>query len=463
MSTAHHIPDTSRHQSRVLMGWLSSRDGGMARAAVRQPAAVRALGGDNDVTSGLTAEELVAVLRAGGAASRAGVTVTADNALRVSTVYRCVGLIAGTIAALPVGVFERKDGARAKVDHEYSRLLNVEPGEPGFTAYAAWEYLLSSKLLRGDGFGELVRPSFRSGRVVGIKPHHPDRVQPFLKGGELYYRVTDRNSGTQRVLPEADMLHFHSLGFDGLRSPSPITYAAREAVGVALAAEAYHAGFFAEGATFDYVLSTEATLKKESVQAIRTRLLERETGGANSRSPLIVDGGLKPIPISISGKDAEVLATRTFSVEEICRFYGVPPFMVSQSGSSNWGTGIEQQGIGFVRHTLMNHIVPAAQELNRKLFPQVAGAADYFVEHITAALERGDLKTRYEAYRIALGRAGEPAWMALNEVRRLENLPPVEGGDELTQTATEGKPSAPPNQPPAPAPQPEPPHLPAGQ
>ena len=124
----------------------------------------------------------------------------------------------------------------------------------------------------------------------------------------------------------------------------------------------------------------------------------------------------------MSAKDAEIIASRMFGVQELCRIFGVPPHMVGHTEkSTSWGTGIEQQGMGFVRYTLQRHLTPIAQELNRKLWPT---RAKYFVEHLTAALERGDLKTRYEAYRIAMGRAGEAPWIDANEVRRIENMPP---------------------------------------
>ena len=131
--------------------------------------------------------------------------------------------------------------------------------------------------------------------------------------------------------------------------------------------------------------------------------------------------------LSITPEDASLLDTRRFQVEEIARIFGVPPHMIGHtSASTSWGTGIEQQSIGFVKYTLQRHLVKIEQELNRKIWPT---RARYYVEFSAVGLERGDTKTRNEAYRIALGRAGEPGWMSVNEVRRAENLPPVEGGD----------------------------------
>ena len=140
------------------------------------------------------------------------------------------------------------------------------------------------------------------------------------------------------------------------------------------------------------------------------------------RAPLILSGGLEAAQISVNPKDAEILATRMFGVEELCRILGVPPHMVGHTDkSTSWGSGIEEQGMGFVRYTLMRHMTPVAQEFNRKLWPS---RSKYFVEHNTEALVRGDLKARFEAYRVALGRAGEQPWMSAQEIRRREKLPP---------------------------------------
>jgi len=412
--------------SRVLSRWLESggAHGGSAHDAQRR------VYGQAANLSNLGSNQLAEALGL-ATATASGVQVTADAAMRVSTVYACVALIAGAVASLPIGIFERLEDDRQRVDHDYKWWLN-ESACDEFTAAAAWEYVITGKLFYGDGFLELLRPSFGSSRVIGMRPMHPLRTQAFRDDdGSVLYRHLGTD-GRMRVLPAADVLHFPSLGFDGLCSPSPITYAAREAIGTAIAAETFNGAFFVDGATFDYALKTPASLKKEQIEDLRTSLAARVRGSGRSRAPLILTGGLEPAPLSISPRDAEVLGTRLLSVQEICRALGVPPHMVGHTEkTTSWGSGIEQQGMGFVRYTLQRHLTPIAQELNRKLWPT---RARYFVEHITAALERGDVKARYEAYRVALGRAGERAFMTIDEVRRLENM---RRDDSLNQQGAE--------------------------
>lgn len=395
--------------SRVLGAWLSAREGAAERAGIV------ALGENS--TSSLTLSELTSMIGA-SSISASGASVTADSAMKVSAVYGCVSLIAGAIATLPLGVFERTQEGRDKADHPYWWLFNEQAGE-GWTSSAAIEYIISSKLFYGDGFGRLIRA--KGGRVLGWEPLHPLSVYPFRHDGKILYRVT-KSGEAPYTLDSSDVLHLPSLGFDGLTSPSPITYAAREAIGTAISAQQFSGQFFAGGANFDYALKTSTKLTAEQLTQLTASLRSRAQNGP--RGPLILSGGLEPAQLSVNSKDAEILATRLFTVEEICRVFGVPPHMVGHTDkTTSWGSGIESQGIGFVRYTLQRHLTPMAQEINRKLWPV---RERFFVEHITAALERGDLKGRYEAYRIAMGRAGEMPFMDANEVRRLENMPPHE-------------------------------------
>lgn len=401
--------EKTAHKSRVLESWIAGRDGASKRAGV---AAL-----DENSSGGLTMSELANLL---GAAHRSssGAQVNAETAMRVSAAYGCMSLVAGAIATLPLGIYERKGNDRDSADHDYWWMLN-EKASDGWTAAAGWEALLLSKLSHGDGFGEWIRPSPYSNRVSGWKPLKRQTVQPFKEGKEVYYRITP-DDGPMYVLDRADVIHLPSLGFDGLTSPSPLTYAALEAIGTALAAQEYTGRFLAGGGNFDYALKTGGDLDEDQLKALKASLIARAQNGG--RGPLILGGGLEPAQLSVNSKDAEILATRLFTVEEICRIFGVPPFMVGHTTkTTSWGSGISEMGMGFVRYTLQRHLTPIAQEVNSKLWPV---RQRFFVEHITAALERGDIKARYEAYRTALGRAGEQPFMDATEIRRLENMPP---------------------------------------
>ena len=170
---------TARPQgSRVLGAWLSEREGAAERAGIV------ALGENS--TGSLNLSELTAMIGA-SSVSASGASVTADSAMKVSAVYGCVSLIAGAIATLPLGVFERTAEGRDKADHPYWWLFNEQASE-GWTSSAAIEYIISAKLFYGDGFGRLTRA--KGGRVLGWEPLHPLSVYPFRHAGKILYRVT---------------------------------------------------------------------------------------------------------------------------------------------------------------------------------------------------------------------------------------------------------------------------------
>lgn len=372
----------------------------------------------------LTIQEL-ANLVGGMNGGASGPNVTEGTAMRVSAVYACVALIAGAMSTLPMIVYARSANGREQIDHPYYWLLNEQPNDE-ISAAVFWEYMASSRLFYGDCFAEILRPSFSSSKVRGLLPHHPNRVQPFRDaGGALWYRVTPI-TGPSYVLDPADMIHVPSLGFDGLRSPSPITYAARQAVGTALSADEYNSRFFTNGARPDFALKAPGNLSEEQARLIRATWAEKHAGVSNSHLPAVLVGGMEIEQLSLSAQDSQILATSMFQVEQIARVLGVPPHMIGHTDkSTSWGAGVENMGRGFVKFTLKRDLVKFEQEFNRKLFPV---RERVFVRFDLADIERGDLKSENEALRIALGRAGEPSWMTPDEVRKAKNLPPM-GGD----------------------------------
>ncbi|MEI5998243.1 phage portal protein [Paraburkholderia bengalensis] len=381
----------------------------------------------NETRQSLTVQELANII-GGGAISNAGPVVNETTATKVSAVYACVALIAGAISTLPMPVYERTPTGRARVEHPYWWLLNEQP-EPDVSAAVFWEYMVAARLFYGDCFAEIVRPSFRSNGVSAFRAHHPLRVFPFRdSAGDLWYRVQPL-VGAEYVLHPADMIHVPSLGYDGIRSPSPITYAARQAVGTSLAAAEYSARFFSNGARPDFALMTPGDITEEQARLLRATWGERHSGVANAHLPAVLTGGLQVKELTMTPVDAQILETSKWNLEEICRTLGVPPFMVgSTEKTTSWGSGVENMSRGFVKFTLLRDLVKFNQEFNRKLWPT---RQRLFVEFDVSGMERGDLQGENAALRIAMGSAGTPGWMTPNEVRHIKLLPPIEGGDVL--------------------------------
>jgi HK97 family phage portal protein len=435
--------------SAVLSNWLASRPGAPARAGV-SVTSVRELNAsilpENGVASNLTADELAKLLGV-TYMSHSGAAVTPETAMRVTAVYGCVSLICAAIASLPFNIYQRDMEKMTRVDlgmkHPYWWFLN-ESANDEITTSTALAFLFGSRMFYGDGFGRWKRKNMFTNEVVGWEPLHPTRVQPFRDSNmKLWYRVTELN-GTQNVHPPEDMIHIPSLGFDGLRSPSPLTYAAREAVGAALAQEEFTSRFFAQGSTHDIALKTAKNLTKEQSAVLAQSYATRYGGNRNNRSPLILTGGMEVEKLSITAQDAELLASRRFTVEEICRVFGVPPFMIGATEkSTSFGAGIEQMGIGFVKYTLQGqHLTPLQQEFNRKLWPSRQAV---YCEFDVSELEKPSFKERMEGMRIAVGRAGEQGWVTPNEARDVMFLPEMDGGGKLAVPPVKAAPGAAPD------------------
>ena len=351
---------------------------------------------------------------------RFGTGVSEARARAISAVTACVNIIAGSIAGLPVHVYRRdKEGNRARVDDDIWWLLN-ERAAPDWSAFAFWERMVSSRLLRGDAYAAMIRGV--GGRVTALVPVHPDDAE---KRGNLY-RMKLPGDLESRVFEDADVLHIPGVGYDGTRSLSPLQYELRYSAGIAATTDDLSDSYFSNGMRQDVVLEVPNNMSEDSQKLLRDSFVSRHSGTA-PRVPIVASGGLKVHPITLTAEDSELLEARRFQIEDICRAMGVPPHMVGATDkTTSWGTGIEQMSIGFVKYTLMRHISAFEQEMNHKFFRR----AGKFIEFSTGGLERGDMKTRFESYRIALGRAGESPWTTVDEIRRLENMPPMEVSSE---------------------------------
>ena len=359
--------------------------------------------------------------------SSAGVVVTTETAKRSAAVYACCRLIAGAVALLPLPIYERTEGGgRKKAEHDLWWLLNESP-YPTLTACSFWEWMISSMLLRGDGIAQIVRD--RNGRPIRLMPLPRECVGIERVGDTLHYYVSD--NGKYLGLQSEDVLHFPGFGFDGIKGESVIRYAARQAVGTALAADEFAGEFFSNGASPSIAITYPQGVSPTADQQdqLRSQFTERYVGKTNHHKPMLLVNGGDVKPVSLSAEDAQLLETRKFQVVEIARAFGAPPHMIGEtSASTSWGTGIEQMSIGFVRYTLGPHLRRIEQELNRKLWPR---SMRFFTEFNRDGLLAGDSKTEAEVLGKSLGGPGTQGWMTVNEARRLKNLPPVDGGDEL--------------------------------
>lgn len=430
--TAHQFNLTARkHESRVLADWAKSRPGAVDR--INNAQVVSAVSSDN--------EAMKALFQPINTAS--GFAVTDKTAMLVSTVYACLSKLSGATLQLPVHHYHvDAQGERSRViNSSLWWLLNEQPHNVWTSA--SWkDWIVRCIILRGDQFTRIMRSSNLSGgQIIGFNPLHPELVVPRRLADRLVYDVVDRYTGKLDTVDQDDMLHFAGFGFNGLNSISAIQYAARQAIGNSLAAAEYSGRTIGEGAMPQIALSFPNKMNAEQAKNLRDSFIATYTGVGTRKLPLILTEGGDVKELSISPVDLQLLESRRFEKEDICQALGVPPVLIGDNDkTSSWGTGIEQITLGFVRFTIKPMLCRWEEELNRKLFRK----AGQFVEFELDGLLRGDSKAQAEVFTAALGGPGSgDGYMTVNEVRRLKNLPRMDGGDELFK-AQQGKTQNPP-------------------
>jgi len=352
-----------------------------------------------------------------------GERVGDEDALALSAAYACVRLIAGTYASLPVTVTSSSGGnddvrVPAK-EHPLYGLLQDSPNIED-TSYDFFELGGASLELKGN----MLAVKDRTGdRVTSLLPIPWDEtVVRRQSDGSLEYQWRGE------TYPAEDVLHVRGFGGNALGGLSTIQVASA-AFGLAKATNKAASSTFRNGIRSQVVLGADRDLTTEQMEETRSLVEERYSGAVNSGRPLILNGGWKATPLTINPEDAQLLESRGFSVQEICRFFGVPPILVGHSEKqSAWGTGIEQIMLGFLKFTMRPRFVRMEQALQKQLLTPADRAKGIKIEFNVEGLLRASSKERAEFYASAV----QNGWMTRNEVRRKENMPPIPGGDVAT-------------------------------
>ncbi|MEJ8306654.1 phage portal protein [Saccharibacillus sacchari] len=363
------------------------------------------------------------------------IAVTEATSMRSTAVMASVRVIAETVASLPKPVYQRlKPRGKRRVSHSIGDLIGKSPN-PYMTAFTFWETLMSHIMLWGNFYAEIEYDS--AGSITALWPIPPHRVEHReTADGDPYFRLTLK-SGKQKDIPFYAMLHVPGLSFDGRKGLSVIGWA-RQAVEVAIATENFAAEFFKNGTNVGAVVTTPSTLSDGAFDRLSKSLHSSYSGLGKAHKLMLLEEGMTFSKNTIPPNDAQFLETRKFQTLEIARIFRVPPHMLGDLERATF-SNIEQQGIDFVTHTIRPWLVRIEQTVNMRLFGQDE-QKKLFTEFLVEGLLRGETKARYEAYNIA--RNG--GWLSVNEIRELENLNPIEGGDEYLRPlnmAEVGKPS----------------------
>lgn len=358
-----------------------------------------------------------------GNPSYAGEEVSHSSALALSAVWACVNLIAGTTSTLPCLVYRKNPDGQKELadDHSLYRVLHDSPNFDQ-TAVDFWEWMSISLELYGNAYARIARNA--AGQVNSLYPIAPQSmsVKRTIDGG-IEYEWSEEGKPFQRR--ERDVFHVRGFGGNPLGGLSTLSLA-RNTLGLSLAQERAAGETFKNGMRPSGILRFQDFLTKEQRELTETRLVEKFAGAMNAGRPLVLEGGTDWQQLTINPEDAQMLESRAFSVEEIARFFGVPPFMIGHTEkSTSWGTGIEQQTIGFQKYTLRRRLKRIEQAVVKQLMTPADRAAGMSVKFNLDGLLRADTASRANFYN-TMTLIGA---MTINEVRELENLPPIAGGD----------------------------------
>lgn len=335
-----------------------------------------------------------------------------DSALQVSVVWACVDAIAKAIASCDWGVFVSEKSRRKFLpDDALDYVLNVR-ANPEMTAIGFREALLYASLTWGNGYAEIV-PDGR-GAVAELWPLVPQRMQMLRDPQtlELYYQYMQWDGGLVK-LPPSRVLHIRGPSINGLLGENIVARAIKS-IALAVAAERFSVSFFGNSTVVGGILEFPRTLDQKSYDRLKKDWEEKRQGPENAHKPIILEGGAKFTNTVVNPQESQLIDSRKFQIEEICRWYGVPPHKVQHLDRATFNN-IEHLGLEFVRDALTPWALRLEQEANYKLFPMRSKKR---TKIDMAWLSQGDFKSRADGYAV-LRNIGV---MSANDILRAERM-----------------------------------------
>jgi HK97 family phage portal protein len=352
---------------------------------------------------------------------QAGMHVNHDTALQFSAVFRAIDYISSQLAMVPWCVYRDDGNKKIKIEtHPAYRLLYSQPN-PEMTAFTFKQTLLAHALSWGNGYAEIIRD--RGGRPAELWPISPDRVEVTRDPDtqKVVYEISNARDG-KTLLAQEQMFHLHGMGFDGLVGYSVVSMASR-AIGLGMAADQFGASFFQNGTATSGVLEHPGKIGEEAIKNLRDSWNDQYRGPGKAHKPVILEEGMQWKPISIPPDDAQFLETRKFQVDEIARWYGLPPHKLQSMEHATF-SNIEHQSIEVVKDALAPWAIRMEQEANRRLF--ASRSTPFYSKMNLNALMRGDTAARGEWYT----KMWNLGVFSINEIRELEDMNPVTDGDK---------------------------------
>lgn len=355
--------------------------------------------------------------------SASGVRVNRDTAMQLSAVWASVTLIADAIASFPLDTFVRREGVRRPYRPRPAWVVEPNSEQP---RYSFIQQIGMSLLLHGTAYVYTGRNG--TGEVAELLATDPAKTTPTRQNGRLSYEVR-ADDGQVLTLGPSQMFHIPARSWPGqIAGISPLE-AARRMLGTGLGSQEFAERYFGQGFSSAGIVEVPegVDVTPEQARELKEDFQRLSSGLKRAHLPAVLTQGATWKPNTVTPEQAQFLESRKFSVAEIARWFRVPPHLIGDvERSTSWGTGIEEQNIAFVQHTLRPWLELVEGYLTRHLLVSPA-----FVKFNVDSLLRGDIEKRNRAF--ATGR--QWGWLSVNEIREKDDMPPVEGGDEyLTPT-----------------------------
>jgi HK97 family phage portal protein len=343
--------------------------------------------------------------------TNSGTVITQNESLKIEAVYSCVRIIADSISTLPVDTFVRVDGERRPF-RPRPEWLNYP--ESGVTRTEHFQQVLVSLLLDGNSFTRIIRDDQGIAGLVVLNPQKVECSRDRVTRRPIFiYENRD-------IIPLEDMIHITEMRMPGeLRGRSRIDMM-KENLGLAKALEEFAARFFGQGSSASGIIEYPGNLSREQAKDLVDGFEEGHRGLRRSHRPGILFGGARFMKTTVDNDSAQFLESRRFAVEEIARIFRVPPSMlgVTTPGAMSYAS-VEMNGIHFVQHTLRPYITKIEDGYQKLL----SGSA--FIKFNVDGLLRGDQQSRYQAFSTGI----QAGFLSINDIHRIEDMAPVEGGD----------------------------------
>ena len=345
-------------------------------------------------------------------------TYSEGSAVTFTAVWAAIRLLSESISTLPIGVFSKaNNGDKIELDDNISYLLKYKPNTYQ-NKVTFIEKIMVDLLIDGNSYVRIFRN--RNARVVELIPMQYADMNIIYKEGRLFYH----NDQTKEVIDSEDMLHFKLITkSDGYTGLSPIEQC-KNAISWGLDLEKYGKSFFENGAKLSGVLESDRTLSTEAIDRLRNSFNNNYSKLKGANQTAVLEEGLKYKPIQIAPDQAQWLASRQFSIEEVARIFNLPPHLLKDLTKSSFNN-IEMQSQEFVSYSLMPYLTRIELEMNIKLFRRTEVGKKYVKFNVNGLL-RGNIKDRSDFYSKMIS----SGVMSINEVRAKEDLNKIEDGDK---------------------------------